>query len=283
MKVLVFGKTGQVAMELQRHADVIALDRSQADLSDPEACAKIVEQTDADVVINAAAYTAVDAAETDEDTARLINADAPAAMARAAAARGLPFLHISSDYVFDGSSTQPREVAEATAPINAYGRTKLLGDQRIAAAGGRYAILRTSWVFSAHGANFVKTMLRLGKEHDALSIVDDQIGGPTASVDIAATLLTMATALHGGNAQSGVYKYSGAPDVSWQDFAKEIFAQAGIDVKVSGIPSSAYPTPAKRPLNSRLDCSCTENMFDILRPDWRVSLANVLRELGETR
>lgn len=283
MKILVFGKTGQVAMELQRQADLIALDRSQADLSDPKACAKIVEQTNADVVINAAAYTAVDGAEPEEDLARLINADAPAAMAHAAAARRLPFLHISTDYVFDGSGSQARDVDEQTAPINAYGRTKLLGEQGINAAGGRYAILRTSWVFSAHGANFVKTMLRLGKERDALNIVNDQIGGPTAAADIAATLLKMATALHGGKAQSGIYQYSGAPDVSWADFAKEIFAQAGIDVDVTGIPSSAYPTPADRPLNSRLDCSYTKNMFGITRPDWRSSLTDVLRDLGEIR
>ena len=283
MKVLVFGKTGQVAMELQRQADVTALDRSQADLSDPEACTKIIQQTDADVIINAAAYTAVDAAETDEDVARVINAAAPAAMARAAAARGLPFLHISTDYVFDGSGTQAWGVKDATAPINAYGRTKLLGEQGVAAAGGCYAILRTSWVFSAHGANFVKTMLRLGRERDALNIVNDQIGGPTAVADIATTLLTMAAALHDGKAQSGVYQYSGAPDVSWEDFAKEIFAQAGISVKVSGIPSSAYPTPAIRPLNSRLDCSCTESMFGIAQSDWRISLTDVLRDLGETR
>ncbi len=283
MRVLVFGKTGQVAMELQRHADVIALDRSQANLSDPKACAKIIEQTDADVIINAAAYTAVDGAETDEATAKIINADAPAAMARAAAARGLPFLHISTDYVFDGSGTQARKVTDTTAPINAYGRTKLLGEQGVVAAGGRYAILRTSWVFSAHGANFVKTMLRLGKERDALNIVNDQIGGPTAAADIAATLLKMATALHDGKAQSGIYQYTGAPDISWEGFAMAIFAHAGVNVAVTGIPSSAYPTPAARPLNSRLDCSCTENMFDIPRPDWRVSLADVLQELRKTR
>lgn len=283
MKILVFGKSGQVAMELQRQADVIALDRSQADLSDPEACAKFIQQTDANVIINAAAYTAVDDAEADEDMARRINAEAPAAMARAAAARDLPFLHISTDYVFDGSGTHPRGVDETTAPINAYGRTKLLGERGVVMAGGQYAILRTSWVFSAHGANFVKTMLRLGKERGALNIVHDQIGGPTAAADIAATLLTMAAALHNGKAEAGIYQYSGTPDVSWEDFAKEIFAQAGINVNVSGIPSSAYPTPAGRPLNSRLDCSCTENMFGIPRPDWRDSLTDVLRELGETR
>ena len=283
MKILVFGKSGQVATELRRCADVIALDREQADLSDPMACAKIIGQTAADVVINAAAYTAVDAAETDEAMARLVNADAPAAMARAAAARGLPFLHISTDYVFDGSGTHARTVGYPTAPINAYGRTKLLGEQGVVAAGGRYAILRTSWVFSAHGANFVKTMLRLGKERAALNIVNDQIGGPTAAADIAATLLKMAAALHEEKAQSGIYQYSGAPDASWEDFAEEIFLQAGLDVNVTGIPSADYPTPATRPLNSRLDCSCTENMFGISRPDWRKSLADVLRELGETR
>lgn len=283
MKVLVFGKSGQVALELQRQADVIALDRSQADLSDPEACAKVIQQTDADVIINAAAYTAVDDAETNEDLVRLINADAPAAMARAAAVRGLPFLHISTDYVFDGSGTQAREVKDPASPINAYGRTKLLGEHGIVAAGGRYVILRTSWVFSAHGANFVKTMLRLGKEREMLNIVNDQVGGPTAAADIAATLLIMAKALLFDSGKSGIYHYAGAPDVSWEGFAKEIFTQAGISVNVSGISSSAYPTPAARPLNSRLDCSCVKNIFDIPRPDWRISLTDVLRELGEAR
>jgi len=283
MKVLVFGKSGQVALELQRQADVIALDRSQADLSDPEACAKVIEQTDADVIINAAAYTAVDDAETNEDMAKLINADAPAAMARAAAVRGLPFLHISTDYVFDGSGTQARKVKDPASPINAYGRTKLLGEHGIVAAGGRYVILRTSWVFSAHGANFVKTMLRLGKEREMLNIVNDQVGGPTAAADIAATLLIMAKALLFDSGKSGIYHYAGAPDVSWEGFAKEIFTQAGISVNVSGISSSAYPTPAARPLNSRLDCSCVKNIFDIPRPDWRISLTDVLRELGEAR
>ena len=283
MKVLVFGKSGQVALELQRQADVIALDRSQADLSDPEACAKVIQQTDADVIINAAAYTAVDDAETNEDLVRLINADAPAAMARAAAVRGLPFLHISTDYVFDGSGTQARKVKDPASPINAYGRTKLLGEHGIVAAGGRYVILRTSWVFSAHGANFVKTMLRLGKEREMLNIVNDQVGGPTAAADIAATLLIMAKALLFDSGKSGIYHYAGAPDVSWEGFAKEIFTQAGISVNVSGISSSAYPTPAARPLNSRLDCSCVKNIFDIPRPDWRISLTDVLRELGEAR
>ena len=279
MKILVFGKTGQVARELQRQADVIALDRSQADLSDPAACAAIVRHSDVDVIINAAAYTAVDQAETNEGLATTINAVAPTEMAKAAAARGLPFLHVSTDYVFDGSGSAPRTPEEPTAPINAYGRSKLAGEQGVFAAGGTYAILRTSWVFSAHGANFVKTMLRLGKERSAISVVDDQIGGPTPAADIAATLLKMAEQLHPDNSRT--YHYAGAPDVSWKDFATEIFLQAGLPVEASGIPTSSYPTPAERPLNSRIDCTAMQNTFGISQPDWRLGLTKVLQNLGE--
>jgi len=283
MKVLVFGKTGQVATELCRYADVTALDRAQADLSDPTACARIIAQTDADVIINAAAYTAVDQAENDEALASVINADAPTAMAKAAAKRGLPFLHISTDYVFDGTGTQPRGALAASSPINAYGRTKLAGEQGIVTTGGTYAILRTSWVFSAHGANFVKTILRLGAERDALNIVNDQIGGPTAAADIAETLLKMAKTLHAGEGRSSIYHYSGAPDASWADFAGTIFDKSGLEVDITGIPSSAYPTPAPRPLNSRLDCSTLQKVFGIPRPDWHAGLDAVLHELGETK
>ncbi len=279
MKILVFGKTGQVARELQRQADVTALDRSQADLSDPAACAAIVRHTDADVIINAAAYTAVDQAETNEDLATTINATAPTEMAKAAAARGLPFLHVSTDYVFDGSGSTPHNLDDATCPINAYGRSKLAGEQGVAAAGGTYAILRTSWVFSAHGANFVRTMLRLGKERSVLGIVNDQIGGPTPAADIAATLLQLAGQLRPETC--GTYHYAGAPDVSWKDFASEIFLQVGLPVEVSGIPTTDYPTPAKRPLNSRLDCTEIQNVFAIPQPDWQAGLTKVLQDLGE--
>ena len=279
MKILVFGKTGQVASELQRQAAVTAIDRTQANLSDPAACAAIVRHTDADVIINAAAYTAVDQAEVNEGLATTINAVSPTEMATAAAARGLPFLHVSTDYVFDGLGSTARAPEELTAPINAYGRSKLAGEQGVAAAGGTYAILRTSWVFSAHGANFVKTMLRLGKERSAISVVDDQIGGPTPAADIAATLLKMAGQLHRDNSRT--YHYAGAPDISWKDFATEIFLQAGLPVEVSGIPTSSYPTPAERPLNSRLDCTAIQNMFGIPQPDWRVGLTKVLQDLGE--
>ena len=279
MKILVFGKTGQVASELQRQADVTALDRSQADLSDPAACAAIVRNADADVIINAAAYTSVDQAEANQGLATTINAVAPTEMAKAAAVRGLPFLHISTDYVFDGLGSAPRIPEEPTAPLNAYGRSKLAGEQGVAAAGGTYAIIRTSWVFSTHGANFLKTMLRLGKERSAISIVDDQIGGPTPAADIAATLLKMAEQLRPDN--SGTYHYAGAPDVSWKDFATEIFLQAGLPVEVSGTPTSSYPTPAERPLNSRLDCTAMKNIFGIPQLDWRVGLTKVLQDLGE--
>ena len=281
MKILVFGKFGQVAQELQRQADVTALDRTQADLSDPAACAEIIKHTDADIIINAAAYTAVDTAETEVILATQINVDAPTAMAKAAAVRGIPFLHISTDYVFDGSGSEAREIDAPTAPLNVYGRTKLSGEQGVASADGAFAILRTSWVFSAHGTNFVKTMLRLGHERDALSIVNDQIGGPTPAADIAATLLDMARAFHRGDGKSGIYHYAGTPNVSWEAFAREIFIQAGISVDLSGISTSAYPTPAERPLNSRLDCRALEQTFGIVQPDWRLGLKQVLRDLGE--
>ena len=282
MRALVFGRTGQVATELARLLpDATFLGRDDADLTRPEDCAKAVAAAEADVVINAAAYTAVDKAESDEETATLVNGAAPAAMARAAAARGLPFLHVSTDYVFDGSGDRPWRPDDATGPLGAYGRSKLAGEEGVRAAGGDHAILRTSWVFSAHGGNFVKTMLRLGAERDALTIVADQVGGPTAAADIADALVRMAQAFAAGQGTAGTYHFSGAPDVSWADFAREIFAQAGLDCAVSDIPTSAYPTPARRPLNSRLDCTALQQAFGIARPDWRHSLTRVLEELEE--
>lgn len=280
MKILVFGKTGQVATELQRQAPgATFLDRAQADLSDPAACAAAVSATDADVVINAAAYTAVDRAESEEALANAVNGEAPAAMARAAAAKGIPFLHVSTDYVFSGEGTTPWQVDDPVAPPNAYGRSKLLGEEGVRAAGGNTAILRTSWVFSSHGANFVKTMLRLSETRDALNVVEDQIGGPTPAADIAAALLVMAERMGTGQ-QGGTYHFGGMPWVSWADFAREIFAQAGRQVTVSGIPTSGYPTPAVRPLNSRMECSALAHDFGIAAPDWKAGLAQVLVELG---
>lgn len=279
MTILVFGKTGQVATELQRQSDqVVVLGRDQADLADPATCAEIIAGTKAQAVINAAAYTAVDQAEEDEALATIINGNAPGAMARAAAAKKLPFIHISTDYVFDGSGAIPWQVEDPTRPLGAYGRSKLVGEEAVRAAGGRHVILRTSWVFSAHGQNFVKTMLRLSESNDTLNIVSDQIGGPTSAADIAETCLLIAKDLIDGQ-RGGTYHFSGAPDCSWADFAREIFHQAGRTVVVNDIPSSAYPTPAARPANSRMDCSGLETDFGISRPDWRDSLAAVLKDL----
>ncbi|MGV6875739.1 dTDP-4-dehydrorhamnose reductase [Pseudochelatococcus sp. B33] len=281
MRILVFGRTGQVARELARRApEATFLDRRQADLTDPAACAAAVRTSAADVVINAAAYTAVDQAESEVATAHLVNADAPGAMARSAADLGIPFLHVSTDYVFDGSGTRAWQPPDAVAPLNAYGHSKLAGERAVREAGGAHIILRTSWVFSAHGANFVKTMLRLGAERSHLRIVADQIGGPTPAADIAASLLSLASALHEG-ARGGTHHYAGAPETSWVGFAREIFSQAGLSVDVEEISSAEYPTPARRPLNSRLDCTTLAADFGIPPPDWREGLAQVIADLKE--
>ena len=281
MSLLVFGTTGQVATELRRRAEVTALGREAADLTDPEACAAAIRAAAPApaAVINAAAYTAVDRAESDPDTADLVNHRAPAAMARACAERGIPFVHVSTDYVFDGSGTDPWRPGDAPAPLNVYGASKLAGEEAVRAAGGVHAILRVSWVFSAHGSNFVKTMRRLGAERDALSVVSDQVGGPTPAADIAAALLRIAAALGEDPSLCGTYHFAGAPDTGWDGFAREIFARAGLSCTVTAIPTSQYPTPATRPLNSRMTCEATEAAFGLARPDWRAGLAAVLKEL----
>jgi len=283
MRVLVFGRTGQVARALARHDGVTCLDRAAADLGDPAACADVITNAAADVIINAAAFTAVDQAEAEAELATMVNGTAVAAMAAAAAKRRLPFLHLSTDYVFDGSGTRPWCPDDATAPLGVYGRSKLQGEAGARAAGGVYAILRTSWVFSAFGANFVKTMLRLGAGRDELSIVNDQTGGPTAAADIAAALMVMARMFHAGKALSGTYHFAGTPNVSWAAFAAEIFKQAGLSVTISGIPTTEYPTPAKRPLNSRLNCDQLGDIFAIPRPDWRTGLRQVLLDLKDIK
>ena len=277
--ILVFGKTGQVARELQRRTeDAVFLGRDEADLSDPDACAAQITKHAPACVINAAAYTAVDRAEEEPDLAHTVNADAPTAMARAAHKLGIPFLHISTDYVFEGTGQTPFHPNDPVAPIGAYGRSKLAGEIGVQNAHAGAIILRTSWVFSAHGANFVKSMLTHGAKNAEMRIVSDQIGGPTPAADIAAALLKMAKPKT--PAPSGTYHFSGAPDTSWAGFAREIFAQAGMPTKVVDIPSSEYPTPAKRPLNSRLNCDSLQQAFGISRPDWRDGLAEVLKELA---
>ena len=285
MQILLFGKTGQVATELQRcnyeGLDIKTIGRDKADLSSPASCSKIILENSADIIINAAAYTSVDKAETDEDMANIINGEAPSMMAQAAAKNGIPLIHISSDYVFDGHGKVPWKPDNKAKPLNAYGRSKLKGEEGIRASGATYIILRTSWVFSAVGNNFVKTMLRMANMQDALKIVDDQIGGPTAAADIAKTSLIMARALNAGQEVSGIYHFSGRPDVSWADFAREIFTITGRKISVESIPTSSFPTEAKRPLNSRMDCFTLNSVFGIERPRWKDSLIDVLKELEE--
>jgi dTDP-4-dehydrorhamnose reductase len=283
MKILVFGHSGQVATELRAlnrdDVQITALARTDADLADPAACAAAINAHAPDAVINAAAYTAVDKAESDVEAAQVINADAPATMAHACAARDIPFVSISTDYVFSGVGDTPWTPADPADPQSVYGSTKRNGEIAIGMAGGRYAVLRTSWVVSAHANNFVKTMLHLGAEREALTIVADQIGGPTGAAEIASACVTVAKTLISQPQKSGIYHFSGAPNTCWADFARVIFDTAKIPCAVTDIPSSDYPTPAKRPLNSRLDCTTTEATFGISRPDWRERLPHILAQL----
>jgi dTDP-4-dehydrorhamnose reductase len=283
VKVLVFGKTGQVARALAvagpaHGITVQTLNRTQSDLSDPAACAAAIMATDADAVINAAAWTAVDAAEVQEDAAQIINADSPGAMAQACVTRGLPFVHISTDYVFDGTPGTPWTPAAPTGPLGAYGRTKLAGERAVLDAGGTAVVLRTAWVFDGQGKNFVTTMLRLSETRDALNVVADQTGGPTPADAIADACLTIAQKLLDGTGQGGIHHFSGTPDVSWADFARAIFATAGRVVTVTDITTADYPTAAARPANSRLDCSSLTDSFGIARPDWQAALDRIITE-----
>jgi dTDP-4-dehydrorhamnose reductase len=285
MRIALFGQTGQVATEVQRRVPdgtvLTVLGREAVDLADADAVFEMARSLRVDAVINAAAYTAVDRAENEETLARAVNAEAVGALGRALNETATPLVHLSTDYVFDGSGTTARMPDAPTGPLQVYGHTKLLGEELLRDSGARFAVLRTSWVFSAHGANFVKTMLRLGAERDQLSIVADQIGGPTPASAIADTCILVATALADG-APGGIYHYAGAPDASWADFARGIFKRSGLTPNVTDIETTDFPTPALRPLNSRLDCASMLSDFGIDRPDWRVGLAYVLKELGAT-
>jgi dTDP-4-dehydrorhamnose reductase len=278
MTLLVFGQTGQVAGYLATRGDTTCLSRAEADLADPAACAAAIHAHAPRAVINAAAYTAVDRAEEEEALATTINGAAPGAMAQACAELGIPLVHISTDYVFDGSGDAPWRPGDAPAPLGGYGRSKLAGERAVAAAGGAHVILRTSWVFAPGGRNFVTTMLRLGAERERLTIVADQVGGPTPAGAIAAACVTIAEALAGDPSRSGIYHFAGTPEVSWADFARGIFDTAGLACDVADIPTADWPTPAARPLNSRLDCSATEAAFGLARPDWRAALPAVVSD-----
>jgi len=285
LRILMFGRSGQVATEVQRLAsdnlEIKALSRDQMNLSKRGQCATAIDEAAVDVVINAAAFTAVDAAETNEEVAIAVNAHAPGEMAQACALRDIPFVHISSDYVFDGSKDKPWSEDDFTAPLNTYGRSKLLGEQAVRDAGGRHVILRTSWIYSAHGENFVKTMLKMLKSDRPVAVISDQYGGPTSASDVASALVSIAKAFNLKNGVTGTFHYCGAPAISWHGFAEEVFNQAKwlSGQKVQAISSSDRPTLARRPHNSVLDCTKTEEAYDIVQPDWRKSLSAVLDEL----
>lgn len=285
MSVLVFGYSGQVAQELARLVDelkltFVFLGREDADLSYPDKCEELILAREPAAVINAAAWTAVDAAETAEAEASVVNGEAPGAMARACAKLSIPFLHISSDYVFDGSGHYPWRPHDSVGPLGAYGRSKLLGEKLVQESGARAIILRTSWVFSVHGSNFVKSMLRLGGERRQLNVVGDQVGGPTSASSIARSVATLIEALLKGG-PGGTFHFSGAPDVSWAEFAETIMDLAGLSCEIVPILSADYPMASPRPLNSRLDGSTLLDAYGIPRGIWTNDLKHVLTELAE--
>lgn len=280
MKILVLGAGGQVGTALQarglaRGHSIIAIDRAELDITDGTAVSEGVRHYQADLVINAAAYTAVDRAEAESSLAFSINADGPENIGKACLEQDIPLLHISTDFVFDGSKTGAYVEDDPIGPLSVYGSSKAEGETRLLRLGGKNIILRTAWVFGGE-QNFVVTMQRLGASRDELNIVNDQTGGPTFSQDIADCLLTIAEkAVLEGFADWGIYHYAGAPSVTWYQFAQAIFA--GKDKPVlHPIPTEKYPTPAVRPKNSVLDCSKIKDVFDIDQPDWRKALSALL-------
>lgn len=285
--ILVIGRSGQLASELALAAPANALracGRDTLDLTALEALPDRLRELAPDAIINAAAYTAVDKAESEPDAAMLLNRDGPGVLASVCADLQIPLVHISSDYVFDGANASPYVEADPTSPTSVYGHSKLEGEQRILAAGGRAAILRTSWVYSAFGANFLKTMLRVAATRDEISVVDDQIGRPTWARDLAEACLEVTRRLgNGDDSATGVFHYSGAGDATWADFACHIFETAKRlgypTAAVSRITSAEYPTPVKRPANSRLDTTKFENVFNLKPRDWREACELCMKQL----
>lgn len=296
MRIVLLGPNGQVGWELRRAlaplGELIALPRADGggtphgDLARPEALADALHALAPDVVVNAGAYTSVDRAETDADAARTVNALAPGAMARVIADRGGWLVHFSTDYVFDGSGDQPRDETAATGPLSVYGRTKLEGETLIGASGCQHLILRTSWVHAARGGNFARTMLRLAGERERLTVIDDQIGAPTGAdllADITAHALRRALQ---DASVSGTYHAVAAGEVSWCGYARHVLGwaqQRGVALKagpdaVAAIPTSAYPSPATRPLNSRLNTDKLRRTFGLHLPDWQAGVDRMLAE-----
>jgi len=282
---LVFGASGQLATELARRGGLRCLSRAQADVSNPSAIAHAIAHNAPSCVINATAYTAVDKAESEEALALAINRDAPAIMARICAARGIPFLHVSTDYVFDGAKQGAWIETDPTGPLGAYGRSKLAGEQAVMAEGGQACILRTSWVYSPFGGNFVKTILRLAGEREHLRVVDDQIGCPTAAADLAQALLALAVKLPDSQspADFGLFHFAGQGSTSWHGLTEAILAHLAAKGRkvptLEAIPTSAYPLPAARPQNSVLDCAKIFKQHGLQARPWRDALTDCLDRL----
>ena len=292
MKILLLGKNGQVGWELQRAlaplGEVIALDRHNGgDLADSAALIAAVRTAAPQVIVNAAAYTAVDKAEFDVAGAQQINAIAPALLAAEARALGALLIHYSTDYVFDGSGDQPRSEDAATGPLSVYGATKLTGEESISASGCQHLILRTSWVYAARGGNFAKTMLRLAAEREQLTVISDQIGAPTGADLLADLSAHMLTATLQTPALGGIYHAAACGETSWHAYAQTVieFARArGVALRVAAdqvlaIPTSAYPTPAQRPLNSRLSTDKLQSRFGLTLPHWQQGVERMLNEI----
>lgn len=297
MKVLITGGSGQVGFELRRQlatlGEILAPNRAALDLLDVDAVDGFLAQHQPDLIVNAAAYTAVDNAETDQEAAMRLNAGLPAQLAAYCQQRSCWMVHYSSDYVYTGEGSAPWQEGDATGPCNAYGVTKLAGDEAVANSGCQHLIFRTSWVYSAFGKSFLATMLRLGAERSALSIVGDQVGAPTPARLIAlVTQQALALVRHSPQGiESGVYHLAPRGEVSWHGFACEIFQQAsnaGLPLAinpegVSSIPTSDYPTPAVRPLNSRLAVHKIEQALGIQLPSWQSQLALTVEEIASSR
>ncbi|HEX3893796.1 MAG TPA: dTDP-4-dehydrorhamnose reductase [Terracidiphilus sp.] len=295
-RILILGSTGQLGQELQRsflHAgSVVAVGRAKADFANPEQIAALVRENAPDIILNAAAYTAVDRAESEPELAMTVNARTPERLAEEASRLGALLVHYSTDYVFDGSKAGPWEETDTTKPVNVYGATKRAGEQAMTKVGGKFLIFRTSWVYGPHGKNFLLTMLRLGRERDHLEIVDDQIGAPTTSIELAdathAIVDGVLAGKFGATAEwSGIYHMTCGGAVSWCGFAKAIFERSGSllggkSPAVSPIPTSAYPTPARRPQNSVLSNEKLFTRFGLRLAPWPDALDAALGELRKT-
>ncbi len=291
-RILIVGAEGQVGTELRRTLAplglVVGVDRAEIDLADESAIRALLRAERPGLVVNAAAYTAVDKAESEPELAHAINARAPAVLAQEAAALGAWLVHYSTDYVYAGDKASPYLETDPTGPLSVYGASKLAGDQAIAAVGGQHLILRTSWVYGARGGNFVKTMIRLAREREILNVVSDQVGAPTSARQIAELTAHIARQLPQDDdaALSGVYHLQGGGEASWHEFAEAIVEQLreadGPSVRcreVKAIPTSAYPTPARRPANSRLDCAKLRQAFGVSLAGWRAELADRFAEI----